>query len=125
MITRDWNRKVFEYSKHFKLGEFLCKCGKCQSDAYINPKLITYLDELRKYFNRPVYITSGIRCKSYNDKLIGSSPDSAHLYGNAADIFIKGVNPKRIHSWWRKNVPSGYSYYGTKNMGNCCHVEIK
>lgn len=124
MNRKEWNNKLCSYSKYFKSDEFKCKCGKCNSPAYLNPNLITYLDALRRHFDRPVIITSGIRCKDYNDSLPGSSRVSGHLKGNAADVYIKGVHPKEIHYWWKHNVSHGFSYYGTSNMGNCVHVEV-
>ncbi len=124
MTKAEWNKKVCTYAQYFSFREFKCKCGKCSSPAYLNPRLITYLDELRRHFNKPVIITSGIRCKRYNASLPGSIPTSGHLTGNAADICIKGVKPKDIHDWWLDNVPVCYTYYGTPNMGNACHVEV-
>ncbi len=124
MTRKEWNKKICSYSSYFTSVEFKCNCGKCNSPAFINPKLITYLDEMRKHFKKPVVITSGIRCKEYNNSLPGSSKSSQHLKGNAADVYIKGVDPKDIHLWWYKNVPNGYSYYGTPNMGNACHVQV-
>lgn len=124
MTSKEWNRKVCSYVTYFTSVEFACKCGKCNSDVYLNPKLVIYLDEMRRHFKKPVIITSGIRCKKYNDSLPGSSKSSAHMSGRAADVYIKGVNPKEISNWWNKNVLYGYSYYGTSNMGNACHVEL-
>ncbi len=124
MIKTEWNKKVCSFSSYFTYKEFKCKCGKCSSPAYLDPKLITYLDEMRIYFRKPVVITSGIRCGRYNNSLVGSSKSSGHLKGKAADVYIKGVDPKVIRNWWFSNVPSGYSYCGTKNMGNCAHVEV-
>ncbi len=125
MTRKEWNKKICSYSRYFLATEFTCKCGKCNSPAYLDPRLITYLDELRRHFKKPVVITSGIRCKKYNSTLPGHSPVSGHLRGSAADVYIPGENPKDIYMWWLHNVPRGYSYFGSKNMGNCCHVEIK
>ncbi len=124
MTRKEWNKKVCSYATYFTSVEFNCKCGKCDSPAFLNPKLITYLDEMRKHFKKPVVITSGIRCKEYNNSLPGSSKSSQHLKGNAADVYIKGVDPKEIHLWWYKNVSNGYSYYGTPNMGTSVHVQV-
>ena len=44
-----------------------------------------YLQQIRDYFAQPVIIGSGYRTKQYN-QLIGGDPDSAHMYGQAADI---------------------------------------
>ncbi len=124
MTTKEWNKKVCSFATYFTSVEFNCKCGKCTSDVYLNPKLVIYLDEMRRYFHKPIIITSGIRCKKYNDSLPGSSKSSGHMSGRAADVYIKGVNPKDIYVWWKKNVPYPYCYYGTPNMGNACHVEV-
>ena len=124
MTRKEWNKKVCSYATYFTSVEFYCNCGKCNSSAYLNPKLITYLDEMRIHFGKPVVITSGIRCKKYNATLPGASKTSQHLKGNAADVYIKGVDPKEISAWWTKNVPYGYSYYGTPNMGNACHIQV-
>lgn len=124
MTRKEWNNKLCRYSSYFKVSEFKCKCGKCDSPAYLDPKLVTYLDELRIYFKKPVVITSGIRCKKYNNSLVGSSKVSAHIKGKAADVYIKGVDPGAIADWWTSNVPGSFSYCGTSNMGNACHVEV-
>lgn len=124
MKKSDWNRKICSYSKYFTFDEFKCKCGECNSSAFLNPKLITYLDEMRRYFRKPVYITSGIRCKDYNDSLPGSSKSSGHLKGNAADVYIKGVDPVVIVNWWTSNVPGSFAYCDVPWMGNSAHVEV-
>lgn len=124
MTTKEWNKKLCNFSLYFSYKEFKCKCGKCNSSAYLDPKLITYLDELRIYFRKPVVITSGIRCVKYNNSLVGSSKTSGHLKGTAADVYIKGVDPGAIVNWWTSNVPCSKSYSGTPNMGNCAHVEV-
>lgn len=123
MTKTEWNNKLCGFTAYFKASEFKCKCGKCNSSAYLNPKLVTYLDQLRIDFGKPVVITSGIRCKKYNDSLPGSSKTSLHLRGNAADVYIKGVKPDDIRRWWLSHT-DGYSYCGTPNMGNACHVEV-
>lgn len=49
------------------------------------------LQTVRDRFDRPMDITSGIRCKSFNSSLAGHAEDSPHLYGKAADFYIEGV----------------------------------
>ena len=124
MTKAEWNRKLCNYSSYFRASEFKCKCGKCDNTAYLDPKLVTYLDEMRIYFRKPVVITSGIRCKKYNNSLPGSSKTSAHMKGKAADVYIKGVDPAAIVNWWTSNVPGNRCYCGTPNMGNCAHLEV-
>lgn len=108
-------------AKNYKKSEFVCPCG-CGLNN-ISDDLVICLQALRFHFKKPVVITSGCRCKKYNRSLVGSVPNSAHLRGCAADIYISGVSPKKIHDFWQKN-KFGYSYYGTKNMGTSAHVEI-
>ncbi len=121
-----YNKILFGDIDFFTMSEFRCGCKKCLNKgfpAHVNPKLVVYLDQLRKHFGKPVFVTSGLRCKSYNSSLKGSSKNSAHLKGCAADIYISGTNPLEIVKYW-KSLNIGYSYCGTPNMGNAAHVQI-
>tara|TARA_R100001129_G_scaffold186658_1_gene179776 strand:+ start:8090 stop:8524 length:435 start_codon:yes stop_codon:yes gene_type:complete len=55
-------------------------------------RLATLLQEVRDYFNVPIFINSGFRCKELN-QAVNSSSSSQHLLGCAADIRILGVSP--------------------------------
>lgn len=46
---------------------------------------ILKLQTLRNLIGKPLVITSGYRCAKHNAE-VGGEPDSAHLYGWAADI---------------------------------------
>lgn len=117
-----YNARLCSDFKHFRSSEFACNCG-CGHPAKLDAKLLYRLELLRSHFGKPVVITSGLRCKNYNRSLAGSSKTSAHLSGDAADVYIKGVDPKDIVKFWKKN-KFGYCYYGTPNMGNCAHVQV-
>ncbi len=43
------------------------------------------LDPLREAYGRPIRVTSGYRCPQLN-RLVGGSPNSQHMRGEAADI---------------------------------------
>ena len=43
------------------------------------------LDPLREAYGRPIRVTSGYRCPKLN-RLVGGSPNSQHMRGEAADI---------------------------------------
>ena len=43
------------------------------------------LDPLREAYGRPIHVTSGYRCPRLN-RLVGGSPNSQHMRGEAADI---------------------------------------
>jgi zinc D-Ala-D-Ala carboxypeptidase len=121
-----YNKALLRDFSYFTMSEFRCGCRRCRNHAFpthINAKLLTYLEQLRLHFGKPVIITSGLRCSKYNKSLPGSSKNSRHISGMAADIFIKDVSPSDICKYW-KSLNVGYCYYGTPNMGNAAHVQI-
>ena len=73
-------------SPHFRLEEFICKCGCGQ--ATVSPELIQVLEAVRDYAGYAIKIESGFRCPSHN-RAVGGTPQSAHLSGEAADIRIR------------------------------------
>lgn len=124
--TRLYNQILLQDFKYFTASEFRCGCKSCASKANphkINAKLLTYLEQMRQHFGKPIIVTSGLRCKKFNASLSGSTKNSRHLLGMAADVYIKGVDPSDICKYW-KELNVGYCYYGTSNMGNAAHVQI-
>ena len=111
--------------KHFKQSEFACKCG-CGFDN-INLKLVKILDEIREYFGQPVIVTSGCRCANHNAKQKGSSPNSRHISGKAADIVVRNVDKSKVLAKCKEYVANGrarYAYTNNSNMGNAVHIDI-
>lgn len=116
--------------KYFKRYEFKCGCDGRYCKGYSaepNFLLLQILDKLRAELG-PVTITSGVRCKKYNNSLKGSSSTSAHLSGRAADIYIPGVTTTKTG---REKVKKRarelgitYTYSDTPNMGNAVHINI-
>ena len=45
------------------------------------------LDPLREAYGKPIRVTSGYRCPKLN-RLVGGSPNSQHMRGEAADIVV-------------------------------------
>lgn len=76
-------------SKHFSRAELSCKCGCGQ--CIIDPMLIGALEFIRARFMRPVHVLSGNRCRSHN-AAVGGASNSQHLYGKAADIYVKDID---------------------------------
>ncbi len=70
-------------TKHFIKEEFACRCG-CGLDD-ISPLLVKMLEDARERAGIPFTVTSGCRCESHN-KIVGGSPTSNHLKGEAVDI---------------------------------------
>jgi uncharacterized protein YcbK (DUF882 family) len=82
---------------NFKKSEFDSKDGaKMPEDVLVNvTKLACNLQRLRDVLNRPISINSGYRSPSHNEA-VGGVKDSYHTKGMAADIVVKGLNPKQV-----------------------------
>lgn len=127
--------RVAVYTKNFKLEEFKCECGGRYCTGYpvkLNAQLLKNLQEVRTAYGATT-ITSGMRCRPYNNSLVGSSPTSRHMDGKALDI----VNPKTQTEAGRKTVMKyvkklkghNYTYCNIggnyPNMGNAVHFDVK
>jgi hypothetical protein len=65
---------------------FRCSCGREVCDAPTpNPALIEMLNVMRHLYGQPMAVTSGPRCRWYNEQEHGD-PKSEHLYGDGADL---------------------------------------
>jgi uncharacterized protein YcbK (DUF882 family) len=72
-----------QLTDHFSLNEFECKCG-CGANG-INADLVRKLESIRVLYDKPMCITSGLRCSFHNEG-VGGSDSSAHLTGEAVDV---------------------------------------
>lgn len=89
-----------QVSPHFTLGQFLCKQETKGETKYmlLRTALLLKLEFILQEVNKAgirtdsFIVMSGFRTPHYN-KSIGNRPNSRHVYGGAADIFID-VSPK-------------------------------
>ena len=77
-----------DLSQNFSRYEVQCSCG-CGA-SWVSPKLLEKLQHVRDVVNKPMTITSGVRCEFYNTS-IKASMNSSHIpdgygIGNAVDI---------------------------------------
>lgn len=122
----EWTTKY----PHFKKEEFICPCCGSVGNG-IATSLVQMLETLRDKYGATV-ITSGYRCPNYN-KEVGGVSNSAHLRGQAADIyFTSGITnnqDSRIAIVNEiKTLPNyHYSYCNVNgdfpNMGSCIHLD--
>ena len=73
----------------FSAAEIACPCGRSDCDApkELDARLAASLDTFRESVNRPLVLTSALRCHRHNAE-VGGVPDSRHLVGCAADIAV-------------------------------------
>ena len=133
-------------SRFFKLEEFLSSDTALRKRIPNNPswevvnnlsRLAAFLDELREAWGSGIRVSSGFRCYALN-KAVGGVENSAHQYGNAADI--SPVNGKQaefeafLKKWlkgrkfdqciWETSKSSGgrwvhFSLYSNKGEQRC------
>lgn len=108
--------EMYKLSKNFTYQEFRCKhCNKLRIDM----NLVYKLEELRKLIgNKKIYVTSGYRCPLHN-KAVGGVKNSQHLYGRAADIYVKEIS---IEQLYQKAKKIGFGY--VKKYPKMIHVDI-
>lgn len=106
-----------DLSLHFSTYEFKCPC--CNK-LILNYNLLYILEAIREHFKKPVIISSGYRCSSYNSTLQNSASNSSHINGEAADIIVQGIKAKDVYEYINKiNPKGGLGKYNTFN-----HVDV-
>ena len=106
--------------RYFSREEFRCKCGGKYCNGYPaepDERMVRIADQLRKNLGVPITIVSGLRCKTWNAKQ-GGVTNSQHMYGEAADIYAKGVSQSRVEAELDKigGVRYHYAIKGSSNV---------
>ena len=101
-------------SQHFSYQEFIKSqtatrkgiSNEPDDTQLYNMKMIcaNILEPIRVYFEKPVIITSGFRSPELC-VAIGSSTNSQHAKGEAADFEIPGVSNKELADWIHDSLP--------------------
>ncbi|MFR9058369.1 YcbK family protein [Eubacterium callanderi] len=106
-------------SAHFLMDEYACDCaGYCDGwPADMNPELLEKIEALRCYFNRPIIITSGVRCERRNAE-VGGIENSWHLSGHAADLYCPGVPCDEV-AWVARELGLGVIEYPDQQFDHC------
>lgn len=111
-------------SANFNSNEFDCHGSGCCSSTLVDDKLVTYLQQIREHFGKPVNISSGYRCATHN-KNVGGATNSRHAKGQAADIYITGVTPAEIAKYAESIGILGIGLYETNSDGFFVHVDTR
>ena len=106
--------------EYFDRSEFKCKCGGKYCNGYPaepDERMVKIADQLRKNLGVPITIVSGLRCKMWN-AIQGGVSNSQHMYGEAADIYAKGISQSRAEAELDKigEVRYHYAIKGSNNV---------
>ena len=107
-------------STNFTVSEFAIK--DVNYPCKVDMSLIDKLQKIRNYFGQPVNITSGYRSASYNAQ-IGGASNSYHTKGQAADIYIKGLDPEFVGLY--AQVVLGMKGIGIYHDDYFCHLDTR
>lgn len=99
-------------SPNFRAREFDCQGKDCCTTTPVDEKLVAYLQKIRDHFGKPVHITA-YRCKTHNAHIPNAAPNSYHIYGQAADFHIDGVEPAEIAKYAESIGIKGIGLYDT------------
>ena len=115
-------------SNNFSVYEFddgksrPCSC----TTTLIDDNLVQILQAIRDHFGKPITITSGYRCPSYNSSPdVGGATGSRHTKGQAADIVVEGVAPAKVAAYAESIGVKGIGLYETAKDGHFVHVDTR
>lgn len=111
----------------FSLSDFSCSDGtSVPADYKANViQLAKNLQILKNEVKKSIHINSSYRTESLNKK-VGGSTTSQHLYAKAADITIKAMTPKDVHSKIEELIKKGTLSQGGLGLYNTfVHYDIR
>ena len=98
--------------KHFTRAEFKCKCGGRYCNGYpaeMQEAVVKIADAAREHFGKPAHVISGLRCRQWNAHE-GGVANSQHMYGEAIDLRIDGVDSETMRQFVAACPGHRYSY---------------
>jgi uncharacterized protein YcbK (DUF882 family) len=121
-----------DISEHFSLSEFFSPNDRGKTFKTRKPRaeLILTLEAVREALGKELRIESGIRSVEHNAGLKGSAGNSAHLTGEAADIYVSGMTNRQLGAVIRRLHGAGklpyleYTYLIAGNSNTRVHVGV-
>lgn len=98
--------------EYFTREEFKCKCGGRYCNGYpseMQEAVVKIADAARKHFGKPGHVVSGLRCQQWNAHE-GGVENSQHMYGEAIDLRIDGVDSETLRQFVAAQPNHRYSY---------------
>lgn len=102
----------WDHIRWFRREEFRCKCGGRYCSGYpaeMQEAVVKIADAAREHFGRPGHVISGLRCVKWNDHC-GGVANSQHMYGEAVDLRIDGVDSETLRQFVSQQPGHRYSY---------------
>lgn len=115
----DWWQSI----RYFRREEFRCKCGGRYCNGYpaqMQEAVVKIADAARAHFGRPGHVVSGLRCPQWNAHE-GGVANSQHMYGEAIDLRIDGVDSETLRQFVASQPGHRYSY---RINGTNVHFDI-
>ena len=116
-----------DLTKHFSRREFVCRCGCGLMN--VKGRLLLMLEVIREAADQAVHVGSGCRCRKRNSHVNGAA-NSAHLTGEAADIWVKGMGNRELGDLIKRLYEEGllpflrYCYLITGATGTSVHIGV-
>lgn len=111
--------------RHVPRIEWLCPCGRCGGfPVEPNESLVRIAESVREHFNKPMIISSGVRCQAHNDELSGSVSNSRHVQGKAVDFCIKDMPSSIVKVYIDQLVKAGKLRYCYCIDNNFLHMDV-
>ena len=98
--------------RYFAREEFRCKCGGRYCNGFpaeMQEAVVKIADAAREHFGRPAHVVSGLRCRQWNAHE-GGVANSQHMYGEAIDLRIDGVDSETLRQFVASQPGHRYSY---------------
>ena len=111
-VARPQTGSFWDGIRFFKRDEFKCKCGGQFCNGYpaeMQEAVVKIADAARAHFGRPAHVVSGLRCKQWNTHE-GGVANSQHMYGEAVDLRIDGVDSETLRQFVAKQPGCRWSY---------------
>ena len=115
-------KELITYSRRTRKG---VRAGVPPKSKWKNlPETLFLVDAVRRYYGKPVTITSAYRCPAYN-KLCGGATQSWHMQGYAIDFVIKGVRPSFVRNLLLKWRQAGEFKGGLGRYSSFTHIDTR
>lgn len=96
----------------FTPEEVRCRCGGRYCGGFphtVQPLLMEIADRARRWSGHPITVVSGLRCDTWN-RLQGGVENSQHRFGEALDVYFRGVTPEAALAWLQSQPDVRYAY---------------